>query len=81
MFWLVIVAALNSVVGLYYYFKVAKAMFLVQPPEDADTSPIKLHWRQYTVLAVLAVPTLGLGLFFEQFKQLADTAIALMVGM
>ncbi len=81
LFWLVIVAALNSVVGLYYYFKVVKAMFLMRPAEDADTSPIHLHWLQYTVLAVLAVPTLALGLFFGEFKALADTAITLMAGM
>jgi NADH-quinone oxidoreductase subunit N len=78
LFWLVILAAVNSVIGLYYYFKVVKAMFLTRPAEDADTSPIGLHWLQYTVLAVLAIPTLGLGLFFEQFKALADAAIALM---
>ncbi len=77
-FWLVIVAAVNSVVGLYYYFKVVKAIFLTRPEEGADTSPLKLHWLQYTVLAVLAVPTLVLGVYFGQFKALADQAIALM---
>ena len=77
-FWLVILAALNSVVGLYYYFRVVKAMFLSKVPEGADTSPIRLGWLQYTVLAVLAVPTLGLGLFFGEFKELADQAIRLL---
>ncbi len=77
-FWLVIVAAVNSVIGLYYYFKVVKAMFLTRPAEGADTSPLKLHWLQYTVLGVLTVPTLVLGIYFGQFKALADQAIALM---
>ena len=75
------IPALNSVVGLYYYFKVVKAMFLMTPEEGADTSPIHLHWLQYVVLAVLAIPTLALGLFFGEFKALADTAISLMSGM
>jgi len=79
-FWLVIVAGLNSVVSLYYYFKVVKAMFLTSPAEGADMSPLKLHWLQYTLLAVLAIPTLGLGLFFERFKGLADVAVGLMGG-
>ncbi len=78
LYWLVILAALNSVVSLYYYFKVVKAMFLTSPAEGADMSPLKLHWLQYTVLAVLAIPTLGLGLFFGEFKALADTAIRLL---
>jgi NADH-quinone oxidoreductase subunit N len=77
-FWLAIIAALNSVVGLYYYFKVVKALFLMRPAEGADTSPLKLHWLQYTVLGALAVPTLILGLYWGQFKDLADTAIAAM---
>jgi NADH-quinone oxidoreductase subunit N len=79
-FWLVIVAALNSVVSLYYYFKVVKAMFLTRPDEGADMSPLKLHWLQYTVLACMAVPTLVLGLYFGQFKELADQGIRAMVG-
>lgn len=78
LFWLVIVAGLNSVVGLYYYFKVVKAMFLMRPAEDADMSPLKLHWLQYAVLAVLAIPTLALGIFFAQFSDLASSAIALL---
>jgi len=77
-FWLVIVAAVNSVIGLYYYYKVVKAMFLTRPAEGADTTPLKLHWLQYTVLGALAVPTLVLGVYFGQFKALADQAIALM---
>ena len=77
-FWLVILAALNSVVSLYYYFKVVKAMFLTKPADDADTSPLRLHWLQYTVLGALAIPTLALGLFFGPFKDLADNAIRLL---
>ena len=80
LFWLVIVAALNSVVSLYYYFKVIKAMFFTRPAEGAETSPLRIHWLQYTVLACLAVPTLALGLFFERFKALADAAVGLMGG-
>jgi NADH-quinone oxidoreductase subunit N len=77
-FWLAIVAALNSVVSLYYYFKVVRALFLTSPAEGADMSPLKLHWLQYVVLAALAVPTLALGLFFEKFKIMADMAVGLM---
>jgi len=77
-FWLAILAALNSVVSLYYYFRVAKAMWLSRPAEGADTSPLKLHWLQYAVLVVLAVPTLALGLFFGEFTGLADRAVVLM---
>jgi len=79
-FWLVILAALNSVVSLYYYFKVVRAMFLTSPAEGADTSRLKIHWLEYVVLAVCAIPTLGLGIFFGQFKELADVAVRVMGG-
>jgi len=78
LYWLVIVAGLNSVIGLYYYFKVVKAMFLMRPAEDADMSPLKLHWLQYVVLAVMAIPTLALGIFFGEFSELADAAVGLL---
>ena len=82
LFWLVIVAGLNSVVGLYYYFKVVKAMFLTAPAEGADKTPLKFHWLQYVVLASLAIPTLGLGLFFDEINELANAAVSLLaVGM
>jgi len=79
-FWLVIIAGVNSVVGLYYYFKVVRAMFLTEPAAGADASPLKLSWLQYVVLIVLAIPSVGLGLFFGEFKALADAAIASLGG-
>ncbi len=78
-FWLVIIAALNSVVSLYYYFRVARVMWLSRPDEGNDT-PLRLTWLQYAVLACLAVPTLALGLYFGAFKDLADAGIRTMAG-
>jgi NADH-quinone oxidoreductase subunit N len=78
-FWLVIIAGLNSVISLYYYFKVVKVMWLSRPPEGVD-SPLRLNWLQYVVLACLAIPTLALGLFFGEFKELADAGIRAMAG-
>jgi len=80
MYWLVIVAGLNTVVSLMYYFKVVKAMFLTTPEEGADTSPLKVHWLQYLILGGLAVPTLLLGLFFGQFTEMALRAVEMMTG-
>lgn len=73
-YWLAIVGVLNSVVSLFYYMRVVRAMYFVKAPEDAPAVPIApLH---YVTMAVLAVPTLALGLFWGQFKALADRAIA-----
>ncbi len=77
LYWLALVAALNSVVSLYYYFKVVKAMFFTVPEEGTDQSPLKLHWLQYVVLAAMAIPTVVLGLYFEKFAVMATEAIEL----
>ena len=72
-YWLAIVGVVNSVVSLFYYMKIARAMFFTKPPEGAGPVPIApLH---YVTMAVLAVPTLALGLFWGEFKALADRAI------
>lgn len=77
-YWLVFVAGFNSVVGLYYYFKVVKAIFFTNPAEGADTSQLKIHWLQYLVLGVLAIPTVVLGLYWGPLKDLADEAVKLL---
>jgi len=53
-------------------------MFLGKAEEGDDRSPLKLHWLQYLVLAVCAIPTLGLGLFFGQATELAVTDVRLL---
>jgi NADH-quinone oxidoreductase subunit N len=59
--WLVILAALNSVVGAYYYLRVVVAMYFSEPQDDWTPSPVAP-----SVAAVLFLATLGtiyLGLF------------------
>jgi NADH-quinone oxidoreductase subunit N len=57
--WLVLVAALNSVVSLFYYFRVAKALFLSDPaPRRAKPQPMFVGF-----LCALGVGTVVLGLY------------------
>jgi NADH-quinone oxidoreductase subunit N len=53
--WLVFIAALNSVVSLFYYFRVAKALFLSKEEAPAPTFKQPLLTGFLTVLAVLTV--------------------------
>lgn len=78
-YWLAIVGVLNSVVGLFYYMKIARAMFFDKAPEDAPA--IKIAPLHYLTMALLTVPTLVLGLYWSQFKVLADKAIEGFSGM
>ncbi len=78
-YWLAIAGVLNSVVSLYYYMRIAKAMYFTKAPEDAPAVPVPaLH---YVAMAVLAVPTLVFGLKWGMLKDMADRAVAVIAGL
>ena len=59
--WLVIVAALNSVVSLFYYFRIGKALFL-EAPSESTPKPQPAFVGFLTVLGVLTV----LGMMYSE---------------
>jgi len=50
--WLVVVAAINSVISLFYYFRIAKALFIEQA-DEAPSTPPALSNPAFTGLIVL----------------------------
>ena len=58
LYWLIVVAALNSVVSLFYYFRVAKALFL----KEAASGTVPSQPLFVGLLAVLSVLTIFFGL-------------------
>ncbi len=71
--WLVVVLMLNSVVSLFFYFKVIKKMFLDKPESD-DLPKIEFHFGYYILLLIIAIPTVLLGLFFKPLLELAQNS-------
>jgi NADH-quinone oxidoreductase subunit N len=63
--WLVVVAAINSVVSLFYYFRVAKALFLAAP---SDATPRPQPWFA-GLLAALGVLTIVGGLWNKPLQE------------
>jgi NADH-quinone oxidoreductase subunit N len=76
-YWLAVVAALNSVVSLFYYARIVKAMFLSSPQSD-EAVPVTLPVRVF--LAVLAVPTLLLGIYWEPVIKVAEASARFLAG-
>lgn len=74
-FWLAIVAALNSVVSLYYYVRVLRNMFLREP--EGSSERIKFSLVQVIVLLVLLVPTLILGVYFSPLVEYAQASVSM----
>jgi NADH-quinone oxidoreductase subunit N len=73
-YWLAVVAVLNSVISLFYYMKIAKAMYFTPATEGHD-SRLKLAPVHVGVLAILTLPTLYLGVKWAPVKALADQAV------
>jgi NADH-quinone oxidoreductase subunit N len=75
-YFLVLAGALNSVVSLYYYWKIVKTMFLDQP--EGRDPVIALPVFALGAVGVLSVATVLLGL---QFGWLLDAAAAARIAL
>lgn len=72
-YWLALVGVLNSVVSLYYYARIVKAMFLEKA--DESLSQIKVNPSLSVIMWVLAVPTVLLGIYWSPLINLALKAV------
>jgi len=69
---LAIIGVLNSVVSLYYYVRIVRAMFLEKAEEAAPALP--LAGIPATLLTLLALPTLVFGIWWGPLAELVQRA-------
>ncbi|TDI84663.1 MAG: NADH-quinone oxidoreductase subunit N [Caldithrix sp.] len=72
-YWLAAVGLLNSVVALYYYARVVRAMFLEKSEDEAVSLTVSPYY--VTLLAVLVIPTLVLGVYWAPLADLANYSV------
>jgi NADH-quinone oxidoreductase subunit N len=65
---------LYSVFGLYYYLKMANAMFMGQP----EGGPLPVSWSMRAALGVTAFATLLIGILPERFINLVNWSLGIM---
>ena len=70
-----VVAVLNSVISLFYYARIARAMYLEQPEGDAGFE--RLDTASAGMVGVLAVPTLVFGVYWAPLALLVDRTAAI----
>jgi NADH-quinone oxidoreductase subunit N len=70
--WLVIIAAINSVIGAYYYLRIVISMYFWEPSKDY--TPSKVAPALTFALVLAAVGTLYLGLLPGGVLAFAHTA-------
>ncbi len=78
MYTLALVGALNSVVSLYYYARIVRAMFLDEP--DGSEETVSLDWSTGGLVAVLTVGTVVFGLYWTPVIGLADRSVRFFLG-
>ncbi|HXH31819.1 MAG TPA: NADH-quinone oxidoreductase subunit N [Bacteriovoracaceae bacterium] len=72
---LALVAAINSVIALYYYMKLAKTIILGQP--DGEERVTGFTFANQAVIIVLFIPVLFMGIFWESAMALSGNATIL----
>ncbi len=70
--WLAVVAAINSVIALYYYVRVMKNMYL---EKSESTAAVVFSIPQKALVLVLVVPVLFLGVYFTPISDLAMACV------
>ncbi len=75
LYWLALIGLLNSVISLYYYARIIKAMFLdqavEQSPQDVHTS----HPLYEGLLGALMILTVLFGVYWSPLVRLADHSL------
>ncbi len=72
LYWLVIIAVLNTVVSLYYYARVVKKMYLETP--SGNIQPIKVGILPALIIISLLVPTILFGIWWAPLQSFAHFA-------
>lgn len=75
LYWLAVVAVINTIISLYYYTRVVKVMFLSRKAREGRLSPMTAYrYAPYAVLAGLSLLTVVLGLYWSPLDALSRLA-------
>jgi len=75
-YWLVLVGGINSVVSLYYYFRVVKVMFFEGKNSEIILQPPKV---MAGMLIVMVVPTLVLGIYWVPIADWVQSSLVFFI--
>jgi NADH-quinone oxidoreductase subunit N len=75
---LAMVGFANTLVALYYYLRIIRTMFLDQPRGDEGVVALDAH--NAFLLWFLAIPTIGLGLYWAPVIALAERSVRFFLG-
>ena len=74
-YWLAFVGLLNSVVSLYYYARIVKAMYLEAADEETTSTPFSTG--TFALLSVFVIPTILIG-FINIFYTFSNISVSVL---
>ena len=74
-----VIAAINTVIALFYYAAVAREMFM-NPAPDGDTSPVRVPQSLMAALGITAAVTLLVGVLPNLVLHFGDLSTFLPAG-
>jgi len=74
-YWLALVGIINSVISLYYYARVLKAMFFDKATDEAAEKSLAVSPFYLVLLAVLVIPTILLGVYWAPLADFANYSV------
>jgi len=81
MYFFGLIAAINSVISLYYYMKIVKAMFFDAPEVEMPAGKTAFDSRlTMTFIALLVIPNIMFGLFTDPLMALISEAARIFTG-
>lgn len=75
---IVVLGVLLAVLALFYYLRLARAIFIERPPEDDRAVPV--GWPSLVALGICGALTVGLGVFPGPFMETALDAARVMAS-
>ncbi len=78
LYWLVVLAVVNSAIAAYYYIRIVVLMYMREPSAEEEGS-VGTPFSEATVIGVSVLGTLILGVFPGLFMRWAETATAAIV--
>jgi NADH-quinone oxidoreductase subunit N len=70
---LVLIAGINTIISLFYYVRIFRNMWLVEP--EGDTTPVEFSLSSRILLFALLIPTLLLGVYFRDLVDFAQSSV------
>jgi NADH-quinone oxidoreductase subunit N len=71
---LAVIAAVNSVIALFYYANVARQMWMSPVPADVEQAPLRVPAPLTAALGITCLVVVAIGVFPQLFARLGDVA-------